>query len=414
MMKFSKLLFFYLIAGIFIYSCGTNPTKIDSTVKTGAEVLLDDYLNDLEDKNIALFMNPTARIGNTHVLDTLLALDVNITALFAPEHGFRGDVGAGESIESGVDSASGIPVHSLYSGGKLLKPDEETLKNIDIVLFDMQDVGARFYTYNVSLKRLLEAAADSKHETEVWILDRPNPAGGNYVAGWILEDEHRSAVGDYPIPIAHGLTLGELAQMAVGENWLDTENTPKVKIIEMEGWQRAQKWSDTGLDWFPPSPNLPHFDNAYAYLGTCFFEGTTLSEGRGTDNPFLILGAPKTEVDYDEISKLGNKYGVKMDTLTFTPISMPGKAPNPKHKNQLSNGIELVDLKNADKQLSDPVKFGIELMWELMDKTPDAQYLEFIKKLAGTDKILDQNEPLNWGEDFDEFIEKRKKYLIYN
>ncbi len=413
-MKSKPSLILFFVIPLFIISCNSEENNTKSIVKTGAEVLLGQHLGDLEGKSISLFMNPTARIGKTHVLDTLLALDLNITALFAPEHGFRGDVGAGESIESGVDSAYGIPVHSLYSGGKILKPDENLLKQTDIILFDMQDVGARFYTYNVSMKMLLEAVADSRADTEVWILDRPNPAGGDYVAGWILEDEHRSAVGGYPIPIAHGLTLGELAMMAIGEGWLDTDNIPNIKVIKMEGWKRHHKWPETGLNWFPPSPNLPHFDNAFVYLGTCFIEGTTLSEGRGTENPFLILGSPNTHVNYEKITQLGRQFGVQMDTLSFTPISMPGKAPNPKHRDALSYGIEITELSNLENALEDPVRFGIELMREMMDKTPDAKYLEFIKKLAGTDKILETEKPLDWGAEFDDYLSKREKYLLYD
>ncbi len=404
----------YILPILFLavtFNCGPKETPKPVMVKTGAQVLIQEHLPELKGKKVGLFMNPTARIEGVHVLDTLLALDVEVTDLFAPEHGFRGDAGAGETIKSGIDSASGLPVHSLYSGGKILKPSPEVLNNLDIILFDMQDVGARFYTYNVSMKLLLEAVAET--DTEVWILDRPNPAGGDYVAGWILEDEHRSFVGDYPIPVAHGLTLGELALMAVGEGWLDTNKPINLKVIEMEGWKRSYKWPDTGLNWFPPSPNLPAFDNAYAYLGTCFFEGTTLSEGRGTENPFLIMGAPKTIVNTEDLAAIGEKYGVQLDTVSFTPKSIPGKSLNPKHKDSKSFGVEIVSLSRNGKSLNDPVKFGIDLMYLLMDATPEAEYKSFIKKLSGTDKILNKQEIDSWGEDFENYVEKRKAYLIY-
>ena len=162
------------------------------------------------------------------------------------------------------------------------------LEEIDVLLFDMQDVGARFYTYNSTMKYVIEAAAEQG--IEVWILDRPNPLGGDYVAGWVLEPEYNSFVGTYPIPIAHGLTLGELAQMALGEDWYETDAKVNLRVIPMSGWQREMKWNDTQLEWVPPSPNLPTFEHAYAYIGTCFFEGTTLSEGRGTEHPFLMMG----------------------------------------------------------------------------------------------------------------------------
>ncbi len=393
-------------------NCSPKKTTQSVLVKTGAEVLIEDHLPELKGKKVGLFMNPTARIGDVHVLDTLLTLGVEVTALFAPEHGFRGDAGAGETIKSGIDSASGLPVYSLYSGGKILKPSPEVLNTLDIVLFDMQDVGARFYTYNVSMKLLLEAVAETG--TEVWILDRPNPAGGEYVAGWILEDEYRSFVGDYPIPIAHGLTLGELALMAVGESWLDATKPVNVKIIQMEGWKRSYKWPDTGLNWFPPSPNLPAFENAYAYLGTCFIEGTSLSEGRGTDNPFLILGAPNTKVQLKELAEIGANYGVQLDTVSFTPRSILGKSLNPKHKDSKSFGVNIVSLSTKEKSLEDPVKFGIELMYILMDATPKAEYKSFIKKLSGTDKILNKQELDSWGSNFENYVTKRKAYLIYD
>ncbi len=393
-------------------NCTSKETSQPIAVKTGAEVLIQAHLQELKGKKVGLFMNPTARIGEVHVLDTLLSHGVEVTALFAPEHGFRGDAGAGESIKSGIDSASGLPVHSLYSGGKILKPSPEVLNTLDIVLFDMQDVGARFYTYNVSMKLLLEAVSETG--TEVWILDRPNPAGGEYVSGWILEDEYRSFVGDYPIPVAHGLTLGELALMAVGENWLDTNKPINVKIIEMEGWKRSYKWSDTGLNWFPPSPNLPTFANAYAYLGTCFIEGTSLSEGRGTDNPFLILGAPNTKIQLKDLAEVSAKYGVQLDTVSFTPKSIPGKSLNPKHKDSKSYGVEIKALTTGEKSLEDPVKFGIELMYLLMDATPKAEYKSFIKKLSGTEKILDKQELDSWGANFENYVTKRKAYLIYD
>lgn len=404
-------LVFFISAGCLFSACNSIPETGKEKVITGAEVLLRDYLPELSDKKIGLFMNPTARAGSTHMLDTLLAQNLNITALFAPEHGFRGEAGAGENISSGVDSASGLPVYSLYAAGRILKPDPGLLQQTDVILFDMQDVGARFYTYNVSMKLLLEAAAGT--DTEIWILDRPNPAGGNYVAGWVLEDKYRSDVGAYPIPAAHGLTLGELALMAAGENWLDTDKKPRLKVIEMEGWQRSMTWPDTGLPWYPPSPNLPYFENAYAYLGTCFFEGTTLSEGRGTESPFLIVGSPKTEVSYDSLAALADRFGVKLDTLTFTPVSIPEKAPHPKYKNMESRGAVIENLRAGEAGLTDPVRFGIALMQLFMRHTPGAEYTEFIKKLAGSEEITTGTLPDDWGPGFEEYLLAREKYLLY-
>src|SRR5690554_6829215 len=201
-------LFSLMLSAVTLLSCdrpGTDQPEANR-VTIGAEKLIAQHLDELSGKRIGLVMNPTARIGDVHMLDTLLALDVNITALFAPEHGFRGEAGAGELIEDGIDRESGLPVFSLY--GETRQPTPEMLSHVDILIFDMQDVGARFYTYIATLGLVIEAAANAS--VPVWVLDRPNPAGGNYVSGWLLEDEFTSFVGPYPIPIAHGLTMGEI------------------------------------------------------------------------------------------------------------------------------------------------------------------------------------------------------------
>lgn len=372
-------------------------------VKTGAEVLIEQHLSELEGKSVGLVMNPTARINDVHVMDTLLALGVNVTALFAPEHGFRGSFSAGEVIDHGVDLQTGLPVHSLYGSTK--KPTAEMLTDVDLLLFDMQDVGARFYTYNSTLKYVIEAAAE--YDKEVWVLDRPNPAGGKYVAGWVLEKEFESFVGTYPIPVAHGLTLGELALMAVGENWLEVQTPPNLRVITMEGWKRDMIWSETGLPWIPPSPNLPTFTNAYVYLGTCFIEGTTMSEGRGTPNPFLTIGAPDLIVDMEALAALEAKYNISIDTLSFTPVSIPGKSLHPKHEAARLTGISL----KPDADFHSPVEFGLELTWALLEMSPSSEYREFITLLSGSEKIYSHS--LDWGETFEDFLERRKKYLLY-
>ena len=388
------------------YSCAKQEKRIQSKVKTGAEVLIEKYLHELEGKRAGLVMNPTARIGNVHLLDTLLALNVQIEALFAPEHGFRGSAGAGEVIKDGVDEATGLPVYSLY--GSIKKPTSEMLEGVDILIFDMQDVGARFYTYNSTMKYVIEAAADNGKE--VWILDRPNPAGGDYVSGWVLEKEFESFVGTYPVPVAHGLTLGELAQMAKGEGWFETKNEPEIKVIKMEGWQRVMKWPDTGLKWIPPSPNLPAFEHAYVYLGTCFFEGTSLSEGRGTEDPFLLVGSPTTKTEMIDLKQLQKRFDVLLDTIRFKPVSIPGKAVNPKFEDQEVKGVK-VSL-SGKSALPDPVLFGIHLMKHMMDASPEAKYKKYLYNLAGTTKI--DSVDIKWGDLFDTFLKKRKGYFLYN
>ncbi|MEX0928224.1 MAG: DUF1343 domain-containing protein [Balneolales bacterium] len=382
-------------------------------VTVGAEILLRDHLGELEGRNIGLVMNPTARIAGTHVLDTLLDLQVNIKALYAPEHGFRGDRGAGEHIEDGVDQESGLPVFSLY--GENRKPQPDMLEGIDLLIFDMQDVGARFYTYISTMGLVMEAAADN--DTEVWILDRPNPAGGEYVSGWVLEPAYSSFVGAYPIPVAHGMTLGEMARMIVGEGWLDSGQELDYKVIASENLDRSMKWPDTGLEWIPPSPNLPTFEHSLVYLGTCFFEGTSLSEGRGTRDPFLNIGSPTLQVGPDQLTGLGSQYGVTLTPTEFRPVSMPGVAPNPKHIDIMLQGARI---SLDDYAAFDPVAFGIEMLHVFLEADEGSETRNYIYLLAGTDRIdaylnSGRQESPNklWEEEVEAFKEQRKPYLLY-
>jgi len=382
-------------------------------IKVGAKVLIQEHLDELAGRNIGLVMNPTARVDGVHMLDTLMALGLPVKALFAAEHGFRGSQGAGEIIQDGLDEATGLPVFSLYGATK--KPTAQMLEEIDVLLFDMQDVGARFYTYNSTMKYVIEAAAEQG--IEVWILDRPNPLGGNYVAGWVLEPEYNSFVGTYPIPIAHGLTLGELAQMALGEDWYETDAKINLRVIPMSGWQREMKWNDTQLEWVPPSPNLPTFEHAYAYIGTCFFEGTTLSEGRGTEHPFLMMGGESSILN-DDVS-LWSNYGVRLQPTQFTPVSIPGKALRPKGEGLLLNGI----LWENVLEHPDPLTVGLRMMQWLMEHSPEATYKDYLYLLAGTDEIDELSRKrinlktdsldIDWGSNFESFKEKRNNYLLY-
>jgi uncharacterized protein YbbC (DUF1343 family) len=391
---------------------GVESTQ-QAVIKVGAKVLIQEYLDELDGRNIGLVMNPTARVDGVHILDTLIALGLPVKALFAAEHGFRGSQGAGKIIQDGLDEATGLPVFSLYGATK--KPTAQMLEDIDVLLFDMQDVGARFYTYNSTMKYVIEAAAEQG--IEVWILDRPNPLGGDYVAGWVLEPEYNSFVGTYPIPIAHGLTLGELAQMALGEDWYETDAKVNLRVIPMSGWQREMKWNDTQLEWVPPSPNLPTFEHAYAYIGTCFFEGTTLSEGRGTEYPFLMMGGESTTLN-DDVSLWGN-YGVRLQPMQFTPVSIPGKALRPKGEGLLLHGI----LWENALDHPDPLTVGLRMMQWLMEQSPEATFKDYLYLLAGTDKIDELSRKrinlntdsldIDWGSNFESFKEKRRNYLLY-
>jgi len=272
----------------------------------------------------------------------------------------------------------------------------------------MQDVAAHFYTFNTTLGLLIKAAANAG--IRVWILDRPIPAGGNYVAGWTLQKKYRSFVGAYPIPMAYGMTMGELAKMIVGEHWLKTKKKPKIRVIKMKGWKRSMKWPDTGLKWQPPSPNLPHFQNAYVYLGTVLFEATNISEGRGTPEPFLTIGAPKTNLSEKDLKNLRQQFpAISIDTTTFTPHSIPGKSLHPEYEGKVCHGVKL-HVNNINK--FDPLTFGVALLRVMLRATPGAHTTNYIYKLTGS-AAIDSLQP-SWQQDVKKFRSERKKYLIYN
>jgi len=408
------LWFSALFVAVLTASCGPvdqNTEIISKGVKTGGEQLISNHLQELEGKRIGLVMNPTAVVNGVHMLDTLMTLDVEITALFAPEHGFRGEAGAGETIEDGTDMQTGLPVYSLYGSSR--KPTSDMLKDIDLLLFDMQDVGARFYTYHATMGLVIEAAAEAG--IPVWILDRPNPLGGSYVSGWILEEEFSSFVGPYPIPVAHGMTLGELSLMMAGEGWLDTDSEPVLRVIQMDGWNRPMLWPATKLPWIAPSPNLPTFEHAFVYPGTCLIEGTSLSEGRGTESPFLTLGSPETNMSEEKINQLdGRVTGASITPIEFTSREIPGVALNPKHEGELSSGIRI---QIVDYDTYQPFENGLIILSELMMHTPDADTRNYLYKLAGTeeiDKIISgELQPDDVDFNLGAFMSKRELYLIY-
>ena len=402
------------IIAIFFYaalSLGCDEAGIEnSAVRTGAEILIENHLDELSGKRVGLVMNPTARIGDTHMLDTLLSREINITALFAPEHGFRGEAGAGERIEDGIDRATGLPVFSLY--GSTRKPTPEMLEHVDLLLFDMQDVGARFYTYIATLGLVMEAAAEA--ELPVWILDRPNPLGGDLVSGWMMEEQHKSFVGPYPIPILHGLTMGEMAAMIAGENWMEFENEPEIRVIKMNGWSRDMKWPDTSLDWIPPSPNLGTFAQTFIYPGTVFLEGTSMSEGRGTDEPFLLLGDPSINPDLLDIDRLNElSDGFSVEPAEFTPRSIPGVAPNPKHLGEHCYGIRI----RVHHYDFDPVKAGLAIFKELLEAAESKEMKPFLYLLTGSELVdrylQDETELSELQFEPVDFMEQRRPYLLY-
>lgn len=391
-----------------------NKSHFEPEVKVGAQVLLEKYLPELKGKRVGLVMNSTARVNGVSLLDTLLTRGVNITALYAPEHGFREQRGAGKDIKNGV--ARGIPVYSLY--GKTRKPTAKMLKNVDLILFDIQDVGARFYTYISTLGLVIESAAN--HHIPVWVLDNPDPAGGNYVAGWIRRKKYKSFVGKYPIPVAYGMTIGELAKMMVGEHWLHTQKKPILRVIPCANWKRSMRWPATGLKWNPTSPNLPGFKNALVYLGTCLFEGTTISVGRGTPSPFLTIGSPYISLKKSELDSLMKIYPVHLRLTTFIPKSIPGKSLHPKYENKLCHGVKISLTKKDIKSLK-PVSFGVALLKLMLNHSTKDHIKSYLYLLAGTRKInryLKSHSPGKpdnyWRKEVGKFKKEREKYLIYH
>ena len=351
------------------------------------------YLPLLQGKKVALVVNPTSTIGNVHLLDSLLALRVNVKKVFAPEHGFRGDADAGEHVANGIDTKTGIPIVSLY--GKNRKPSAEQMKDIDIVVFDIQDVGARFYTYISTMHYVMEAcAAQGK---EFLLLDRPNPC--DYVDGPVMQRPFSSFVGLDPIPLLHGCTIGELAQMINGEGWLETgKNSCRLTVITVKGWRHGQPYSLP----VKPSPNLPNGQSIAFYPSLCLFEATQVSVGRGTPFPFQVIGAPD------------KRYG----NFTFTPQALPGFDKNPLHKDRACHGI---DLRNVQPPKGFTLKYFLDFYERSGEKTAFFDRPQWFDLLMGNsqvrkDILAGKNEAeikARWQAELDAYKSMRKAYLLY-
>jgi uncharacterized protein YbbC (DUF1343 family) len=348
----------------------------------------DLYLHHLKNQKVGIVGNQTSMIEKTHLIDSLLSLGIDIVKVFSPEHGFRGIADAGEKIENGIDSKTGIPIISIYGRNK--KPKAEQLKGIDILVFDIQDVGVRFYTYISTLHYVMEAAAESN--IKVIVLDRPNP-NGHYVDGPILDTAFRSFVGMHPIPIAHGMTIGEYAKMINGEHWISTKC--ELIVIEMKNFTHNTNYNLP----IKPSPNLPNARSVNLYPSLCLFEGTNISVGRGTDYPFQQFGAPYLQSNYSFIPKSGegSKY--------------------PKHEDIVCFGT---DLRFQDNYLTTiNLKWIIEAYRQCFEK--EKFFNNFFDKLAGTDKLKKQiiagktakEIKASWEEGLSSFKKLREHYLIY-
>lgn len=382
---------------ITLFICWLAVLQATAQVKKGAD-RLEELFPLLENKRISLVVNQTSLVQNVHLLDTLYNKGVHITQVFAPEHGFRGDADAGEFIKNGKDYRTQVPIISLY--GKNKKPQPSQLQQTDIMIFDIQDVGARFYTYISTMFYVMQACAENNKE--LIILDRPNPC--DYVDGPVLDMKYKSFVGMLPIPVLHGCTIGELAQMVNGEGWLGNNLQCPLKVITIEDWKHGQPYSLP----VKPSPNLPNDQAIALYPSLCPFEGTSVSVGRGTDFPFQIIGSPTT----------------KNLKFRFMPHPMKGSDKHPLHQDTYCYGLNLSSEKNIPKGFS--LQYVIQFYNYFQNLTKHAEKEFFTRPhwfdlLMGTNQVrLDilknkTKEQIRsaWQKKLNQYKEIRKKYLLY-
>lgn len=390
-------------------------------IATGAARFAADGFAALRGKRVGLVTNHTGRVGTETLIEAMArAPGVTLAAILTPEHGLTGRVEAGAKVKGERSGSAGVPVHSLY--GATLKPTPAMLAGLDVLVFDMQDVGARFYTYISTMGLCMQAATEAG--LPLIVLDRPNPLGGEYVAGFVLEKALASFVGHYEIPIAHGLSVGELARMIKGERLLAGLDRLALDVVAMAGWRRGMRWPGTGLPWVPTSPNIPTFETALAYAGTGLFEATTASEGRGTQAPFLTLGHAAVEArEVVERLERARLPGAAFQALRVTPRAIKGVATSPRFRD---TEIGAVRVAITDGAAYRPVETGIHLLAAFAallranGKRPVADPA-FLDKLAGTGRLrqaLERGTPAEdviraWSAEVARFRAARERYLLY-
>ena len=412
-----------LFVGVALAACGAAPGNTTDSevpesearqVRSGIEVLLSDSLHLVQGKNVGLLTNHTGIywtsdgiVGST--IDALYqAKNVDLVALYAPEHGIRGQEQAGTAIDGEIDEQTGVPIHSLY--GEVRKPTPAMLEGIDALIFDMQDIGARYYTYVSTMALAMEAAGEQ--DIPFIVLDRPNPVRGDVVQGNLLKTGYETFVGMYPVPMRHGMTAGELAQLYVGEFGLEVD----LHVVPLDGWTRDMTFDQTQLPWVPPSPNMPSLESALAYPGTCLFEGTPISVGRGTDRAFQWVGAPW--LDGVQLAQSLNGYGingVRFESTTFTPRN----AGDRKFEGQEVSGVLLIP-ESTDYDAS---KAAVAMLLETYSMSGDNWLWAeaHFDRLAGTDSLrlsieagADFAELTSaWESETQAFEQLRSPYLIY-
>lgn len=394
-----KILKIFVVTCFFIFIT----YSANSQIVTGAD-RIPEYIDYLKNKRVGMVINPTSRIGNKSSVDSLIALGINIIKVFGPEHGFRGDVGAGVKVNDDIDPITGVKIISLY--GKTNKPTKEMLEDVDLMVFDIQDIGVRYFTYIATMHRVMEACAENNKE--LLILDRPNP-NGYFIDGPILDMAYKSDIGMHPVPITHGMTVGEYAQMINGEGWLANGIKCKIKIIPIANYKHD-------MEYVPPvnmSPNINTYQAVLLYPSTCLFEGTVLSEGRGTKFPFTVIGAPEFKGTYD---------------FSFIPKSIKNMSATPIYLGKVCYGLDLrtVDL----KKVRDSKRINLSWLIETYNKFPNKEIffdhkqskeIVVFDKLAGGQLLKEQiisgmNEEAireSWKPGLEKYKKMRKKYLIY-
>lgn len=392
----SYLITFYRLMAVALAAVLCLPAAYSQTIKVGA-ARIERYAPLLVGKRVALLSNHTGMVDGRHTLDVMLEHGINVTTIFSPEHGFRGNADAGEKVKGSVDAATGIPIASLYDGKKGM-PSAATMGEFDVIVTDLQDVGVRYYTYYITMMRLMNAAA--AYGKEFVVLDRPNP-NGMYVDGPVLDMKYKSGVGALPIPVVHGMTLGELALMIDGEGWLDGGKRlgSRLTVIPCEGYTHSSRY---GLP-VAPSPNLKSMLAVYLYPSTCYFEGTVISLGRGTGHPFEIYGHP----------------AMKGCTYTFTPQSMDG-AKNPPLKDKLCHGRDLTGL-DPEAVIAAGVDLGYVIDAYRRMGIGDKFFTSFFELLVGDGQVRRMIEEgksaaeikATWRADVEAFKVRRRPYLLY-
>ncbi len=410
----------------------TSPSSTSSTTTTseparnalrfGAEVLADDGFASLRGKRVGAIVNQTSLVDGRRLIDLLAEVpEIDLTALFAPEHGIDGSLAAGVSLPDSVDAATQTPIHSLY--GATRQPTVEMFADLDVVVFDLQDVGSRSYTYISTMGLAMQTAAATG--TTFMVLDRPNPVGGTLIAGPILEADQESFIGMYPLPSMHAMTVGEIAIMITEERWLPGLDDLDLVVVAAEGWSRSDQWSDLDRPWIPPSPRLPSSDIAQLYNGMVLLAGTSLSDGSGTETPFALVGDPFLESGSElaDILAVADLAGVRFSATTFTPQAIEGVSPNPRHEGITLEGIEITI---TDHESIEPVAIAIEVLvaaqelagpdrsvitdpasFDLVAGTPDLR--RWIEQGDRAETIMERFEP-----GLAAFAERRTAFLLYD